>query len=187
MHTLMTELMEEPRSPMPPSPDRQLVIRAQGGDEGAFAELYRANVGRVYAVCLRITANTQRAEEFTQETFVRAWEMLGHFRGESAFATWLHRIAVNTALMVIRADRRRNARVEVDEQADPPGLPDDPHSRMDLERAIATLPPQARAVFVLHDIEGYRHEEIAEAMDIASGTSKSQLHRARKLLKEELQ
>lgn len=176
---------EAPLSPVPS--DRQLVARAREGDVGAFEALYRAHVGRVHAVCLRIAADSRTAEEFTQETFVRAWEMLGSFRGESAFGTWLHRIAVNTSLMNLRAHRRRTALVGT---ADAEGFSvhtDDPHGTMDLEAAIASLPPQARAVFVLHDIEGYRHEEIAGAMDITSGTSKSQLHRARMLLKEMLQ
>ncbi len=166
-----------------------LIHRAQAGDTAAFERLYRANVGRVYAVCLRLAADPVRAEELTQDAFVRAWEKLGSFRGEAAFSTWLHRIAVNAFLMSNRTDSRRSARLQV--VGDPievetvSRLPQSETS-IDLERAIAMLPEGARTVFVLHDIEGYQHGEIAQLMNIAAGTSKSQLHRARKLLREAL-
>ncbi|MBI3004307.1 MAG: RNA polymerase sigma factor [Ignavibacteriales bacterium] len=162
---------------------------AQRGDKKAFEQLYRENVGRVYAVCVRILAQSQLAGELTQDVFVRAWQMLPSFRGEAAFSSWLHRLAVNVVLVHLRTERRRNARVTVvedlsiinhGEHASPSG------SRMDLEKAIADLPPQARAIFVLHDIEGYEHKEIAEQLGLAVGTSKAQLHRARKLLIEGL-
>ncbi len=166
-----------------------LVRRAQEGDTRAFERLYRVNVGRVHALCLRLTGEPVWAEELTQDVFVRAWEKLGSFRGRSAFSSWLHRIAVNSFLMATRAERRRAARLAV--VGDPGrfetgGAPAPATPAIDLERAIAELPPGARAVFVLHDIEGYRHEEIAELMDMALGTSKSQLHRARKLLRQAL-
>lgn len=166
-----------------------LIHRAQAGDTAAFERLYRANVGRVYAVCLRLAADPVRAEELTQDAFVRAWEKLGSFRGDAAFSTWLHRIAVNAFLMSNRTDSRRNARLQV--VGDPieletVGRLPVSETSIDLERAIAMLPEGARTVFVLHDIEGYQHEEIAQLMDIAAGTSKSQLHRARKLLREAL-
>ncbi|MBI1807655.1 MAG: sigma-70 family RNA polymerase sigma factor [Ignavibacteria bacterium] len=181
--------MLEPHSAIT-TDDQDIVSRAQAGDKGAFEILYRQHVGRVYAVCLRILSNTERAEELTQVAFIRAWEMLGSFRGESAFSSWLHRIAVNVVLLDLRTQRRRTARVESTDDLDfydsiehttPPS------TGIDLEDAIASLPPQARAIFVLHDIEGYQHNEIAEMMGLATGTSKAQLHRARKLLKERLQ
>jgi RNA polymerase sigma-70 factor (ECF subfamily) len=167
-----------------------LIRRAQAGDTAAFERLYRTNVGRVYAVCLRLAADPVRAEELTQDAFVRAWEKLGSFRGDAAFSTWLHRIAVNAFLMSARTDSRRAARLRI--VGDPVdvgggGAVPVPETGIDLERAIGGLPDGARTVFVLHDIEGYRHEEIAQLMNIAPGTSKSQLHRARKLLREALE
>jgi RNA polymerase sigma-70 factor (ECF subfamily) len=167
-----------------------LVHRAQNGDQAAFEQLYRENVGRVYGLCLRIAANSARAQELTQDAFVRAWEMIGTFRGESAFSSWLYRLTVNVALTDLRSKRRRTARVMVTDDLSPYDKADSmamSGTAVDLENAIAALPPQARAVFVLHDVEGYRHEEIAELMGLSEGTSKSQLHRARKLLREALE
>lgn len=166
-----------------------LVRRALDGDLEAFEQLYRENVNRVHALCLRITADATRAEDLTQEIFVRAWEKLASFRGESSFYTWLHRLAVNYVIQTHRSEARRAARVTVVE--DPallsPGRLDPPaESRLDLERAVAALPPGARMVFVLHDVEGLRHEEIARRMGSAVGTSKAQLHRARRLLRKAL-
>jgi len=163
-----------------------LVRRARDGDETAFRDLYREHAGRIYAVCLRLTGDAAAAEERTQDAFVRAWERLGTFRGESAFGTWLHRLAVNVVLMEQRGRRRRERRVApasddpVFERAAvaPAGA-----ERLDLERAIALLPAGARAVFVLFDVEGYSHEEIAGMCGIAVGTSKAQLFRARRLLR----
>jgi RNA polymerase sigma-70 factor (ECF subfamily) len=137
-----------------------------------------------------MSANVTRAEELTQKAFLTAWEKLPLFRRESAFSSWLHRIAVNTVLADIRAEQRRTRRVfatedpsvfETASTAPANGL------RLDLEQAIAHLPTQARAVFVLHDVEGWQHDEIARELGVATGTSKAQLHRARKLLQEALQ
>jgi RNA polymerase sigma-70 factor (ECF subfamily) len=171
------------------APDYQtdLIERARRGDVGAFEQLYRRHVAHVHAVCLRLTADVRRAEEFTQTAFIQVWKKLPLFRRESAFATWLHRLAVNTVLMEFRAVRRREARVTGAE--DPAALETAPPAcpaglRMDLEQAIATLPPRARTVFVLHDVEGYTHEEIATLLDLETGTSKAHLHRARQLLQE---
>jgi RNA polymerase sigma-70 factor (ECF subfamily) len=165
------------------------VKRAQGGEVGAFEELYRLHVGRVYALCLRMCGDAGEAEEMTQEAFVRAWEKLGTFGGRSAFGSWLHRLAVNVVLGRWRARGRRRDRVvsiaEVDGFGDPDHRPE-PRLAVDLERAIAGLPVGARTVFVLHDVEGYRHKDIAELTGLAEGTSKAQLHRARKLLREAL-
>ncbi len=167
-----------------------LVHRVQNGDGAAFEQIYRENVGRVYAICLRISANAGRAQELTQDVFVRAWEMIGTFRGESAFSSWLYRLAVNVVLVDLRAKKRRTARVMVTDDLSPYDRNHNiaaPGATIDLERAIAVLPEQARAVFVLHDVEGYQHGEIAALLGIAEGTSKAQLHRARKLLREALE
>ena len=165
------------------------VRRAQAGDQSAFESLYREHVGRVYALCLRLTADAVLASERTQDVFVLAWERLASFRGESAFSTWLHRLAVNVVLMDRRAEQRRGARFLA--EADAPEAAGaarevSPALRMDLEAAIAALPPGARQVLVLHDIEGFEHQEIAELLGIAEGTSKAHLFRARRLLREAL-
>jgi RNA polymerase sigma-70 factor (ECF subfamily) len=169
--------------------ETELIRRAQARDVRAFEELYRRQVPRIHAVCLRLTTNSRRAEELTQSAFVQAWQKLPLFRGDSAFGSWLHRLAVNGVLMEFRSTRRREARVvgsanpaalEVPTRPPPAGI------RLDLEQAIATLPPQARTVFVLHDVEGYTHEEIASLMELQTGTTKAQLHRARQLLQEAL-
>jgi len=158
-----------------------------GGVDG-FERIYREHVGRVFALCLRMTGDRRDAEELTQDVFVRAWEKLPTFRGESALGTWLHRVAVNAALERLRSDRRRAARVDPDEDAVRLAMAREssPDGRLDLETAIAALPPGARTVFVLHDVEGYRHEEIAALTGAAVGTMRAQLHRARKLLMEAL-
>lgn len=172
-----------------PDRDRRLVRQAQAGDLGAFEQLYRDNVGRVYAICYRMSGDASLAEELTQDAFVRAWEKLGSFRGESAFSTWLYPLTVNVAFTERRARRRRTARILATDDLTPfegPAPPARPEVGLDLARALATLPPRARHVFVLHDVEGYRHEEIAEITGVATGTSKAQLHRARRLLREAL-
>jgi RNA polymerase sigma-70 factor (ECF subfamily) len=174
------------------SREAELVRRAQAGDRVAFEQLYRDNFGRVYALCFRMSGTADLAEELAQDVFVRAWQKLGSFRGESAFSSWLHPLTVNVALSERRARRRRVARVMATEDVteferpDPPKRSDGPEAGFDLERALATLPPGARAVFVLHDVEGYKHEEIARLTGVATGTSKAQLHRARRLLREVL-
>lgn len=163
------------------------VRRAQAGDADAFAALYRAHVGRVHAVCLRLEGDPAAAEERTQDVFVRAWDQLPGFRHESAFGTWLYRLAVNVVLAHRRTEWRRDMRVTVVEEPElleSPKLSHDPAVALDLESAMATLPPGARAVFVLYDIEGYGHAEIAEMTGIAEGTSKAQLFRARRLLRK---
>jgi RNA polymerase sigma-70 factor, ECF subfamily len=169
--------------------ERGLVVRAQAGDVHAFEQLYRDNLGRVHALCFRLAGNETLAEELTQDVFVRAWQKLGSFRGESQFFSWLYPLAVNVALSERRSRRRRTARVFSTDDLTPferPERPAAPEGGFDLERALGTLPPGARAVFVLHDVEGYKHEEIAAITGVATGTSKAQLHRARKLLKERL-
>ncbi len=169
--------------------ERALVRRAQAGELAAFEQLYRDNVRRVYAVCLRLCGDPTLAEELTQDAFVRAWEKLSSFRGESAFSSWLHPLAINLALTRRRAQKRYEARVTSTD--DPWALERAPaaarpETGLDLERALRELPPGARSVFVLHDVEGYRHDEIAALTGVATGTSKAQLHRARRLLREAL-
>lgn len=170
-----------------------LARAAVAGDERAFESLYRATCGRVYAICLRMTGDRDRAAELTQDVFVRAWERMDGFRGESAFESWLHRIAVNVVLESERSTRRRIARVEPsDDLAETESAQmlrrSEGHDldRMDLEAAIAALPPATRRVFILHDIEGYKHEEISRMTGSAQGTLRAQLFRARRLLMEAL-
>ncbi len=166
-----------------------LVRRAQVGDEHAFRTLYQQHAGAVFAVCVRLSADGVLAAELTQDVFVRAWEGLASFRGESAFSTWLHRIAVNVVLAHQRTAERRERRVSLpgDLELESHGV-DGPSAAesIDLERAIAKLPTGARTVFVLYDIEGYSHADIASLTGIAEGTSKAQLFRARRLLREAL-
>jgi RNA polymerase sigma-70 factor (ECF subfamily) len=140
--------------------------------------------------------NREHAEELTQDVFVRAWDKLPQFRGDSAFGTWVHRVAVNVVLNDRKTAGRERSRAAPDQMGDEQ---DDPEAqfggreaprhadRMDIEAAIATLPPGARRVFVLHDVEGYKHEEIAEMLGVTSGGTKAQLHRARMLLREALE
>jgi RNA polymerase sigma-70 factor (ECF subfamily) len=172
------------------------VRRAQLGDVDAFGELYRKHAGRVFALCLRMSGDRAQAEELMQDVFVRAWERLASFRGDAVFGTWLHRLTVNVVLTGARADRRREARVRLAEdleatEAAEGGIRErdhgsDPAMAIDLEHAIASLPPGARSAFVLHDVEGYSHGEIARLTGLAEGTIRAQLHRARKLLMEVL-
>lgn len=175
---------------MPPQLPDELVARAQAGDQTAFRDLYRQHAGRVYALCLRLTGDASAAEERTQDVFVRLWDKLRSFRGDSAFSSWVHRIAVNVVLTERRATGRREQRVMT--AADPETL-ERPRGdslvglSIDLERAIAELPDGAREVFVLYDVEGYGHAEIARLVGIAEGTSKAQLFRARRLLREKLE
>lgn len=161
------------------------VDNARAGDVRAFERLYRAHLPRVFSLLVRMTADRALAEEHTQTAFIRAWEQLGNFRGEAAFSTWLHRLAVNVALQHRRAAGRSPLRLVDDATVEPKDrTPPHPGERMDLERALAELPEGARQVFVLHDVEGWPHEAIGEALQISVGTSKSQLHRARSLLRE---
>ena len=160
------------------------------GDERAFGEVYREHAGRVYALCLRMSGDRAAADELVQDVFVRAWERLRSFRGQSAFSSWLYRLTVNVVLMRRRATRRREQRVFTTGEPDRlerGGGPARAAEGLDLERAVAALPDGAREVLVLHDIEGYTHAEIGRACGIAAGTSKAQLFRARRLLREMLE
>jgi RNA polymerase sigma factor (sigma-70 family) len=168
-----------------------LVARARDGDSRAFERLYRRHCDKVFGLCVRLCQGDRaKAEQATQDAFVRAWEKLDSFRGDAQFGTWLHRITVNVVLGEHRLLQRWTTfedaeelgpREELAVQAVDAGL------SQDLERALARLPKGARTVLWLHDVEGYLHEEIATLTGIAVGTSKAQLHRARKLMKEHLQ
>ncbi len=167
--------------------ERDLVVRAQEGEQAAFEMLYRQHVGRVYAVCLRMTGQPAVADDCVQEAFIRAWHKLPEFRGQSAFGTWIHRIAVNQVLGHKRSSRRQGAHLEL-----LAGLmagastPAPETAGFDIENAIARLPEGARDVLLLCGVGGFSHEEASSMLGIAVGTSKAQLHRARRLLKDRL-
>jgi RNA polymerase sigma-70 factor, ECF subfamily len=167
------------------------VRRAQAGNVDAFELLYREYSPRVYALCLRLVAGDKSdATELLQDVFIKAWRRLDTFRGDSAFLSWLHRLAVNTMLENARSDRRRTARVlpmEDTSRLSGAARSTGVELRMDMESAISSLPKGARLAFVLHDVEGYQHQEIAEQLSVTVGTVKAQLHRARRLLRERLE
>jgi RNA polymerase sigma-70 factor (ECF subfamily) len=163
------------------------VARAAAGDAGAFEALYRLHLPRVHSLVRRMTAGRD-ADELTQDVFVRVWQKLGTFRGDSSFSTWLHRLAVNVVIERFRTDQARRARLVdgeavFDRMASPRARPD---LGMDFETALERLPDGAREIFVLHDVEGYKHHEIATLLEISAGTSKAQLHRARMMLRKHL-
>ena len=166
------------------SPDKDDATRAQRGDAAAFERLYRRHSARIYSLARRIVGPAE-AEDGTQEVFIRAWEKLALFRGDSAFGTWLHRLAVNHLLGRLGTLKGRWDREGEDDG--PLELvihrDESPEFTMDFEAAVERLPKGARAVYVLHDVEGYKHEEIATMLGISSGTSKSQLNRARLALR----
>jgi RNA polymerase sigma factor (sigma-70 family) len=167
--------------------DRSDVELARTGDTRAFERIYRRHAARIHTLCARMLSPGE-ADDAAQEVFIRAWQKLHLFRGESAFSTWLHRLAVNLVL----GRRETQARYTTRFGADTDGLDaasrrDRPDLRMDFEAAMQTLPEGAKKVFVLHDVEGYTHEEIGEMLNISAGTSKSQLHRARMTLRQYLQ
>jgi RNA polymerase sigma-70 factor (ECF subfamily) len=176
------------RLPMGDSTD---VALAAGGDRQAFERLYKTHANRVYSLCTRMSGSRSMGEELTQDVFVRTWEKLPQFRGESAFSTWLHRLAVNVVLNARKTEGKQASRTDEsdvsDERWDVAGHAPMHIERMDLAEAISKLPAGARKVFVLHDVEGFKHEEIGEMCGITSGGSKAQLHRARLLLREALE
>ena len=169
-------------------PDRDDALAAAGGDRDAFERLYRSQLPRVYSLVARMLGDQREAEEVVQDVFVRAWRKLPTFRGDAALSTWLHRLAVNVVLSRRKSDGIRKDRTSDDEFAIDvaPARPATVGERLDLEGAIAQLPTGARRVFVLHDVEGFTHEEIGGQLGITPGGSKAQLHRARLLLREAL-
>jgi RNA polymerase sigma-70 factor (ECF subfamily) len=163
------------------------VALAAGGDQSAFERLYRTHVARIHSLTRRMLSSHE-ADEVTQDIFVRTWQKLGQFRGDSQFSTWLHRLAVNVVI-----ERRRSFAIQRERMSDDPSAlesmtvaPARADLTVDFEAAIAQLPPGAREIFVLHDVEGYKHREIAGMLEITAGTSKRQLHRARMLLRKYL-
>ena len=170
--------------------EARLIKRVQEGDMKAFEALYRRHEGRVYGICLRISANQSLAEELTQDVFLKVWQRIGSYEGRSKFSTWLYRLATNRAIDGLRSEIRRSARETTTEDPaswEPPRPGPKPEGKMDLESAIGELPTAARTVFVMHDVQGYKHKDISEMTGMAEGTSKSQLHRARRLLRAKLQ
>ena len=188
----MTDLMPASTLAAPAEDTDDVLVRASSrGDMAAFEALYRRHLRRVHGVILRLVGGQNgRAEDLTQEAFVRAWQALPSYRFESAFGTWLYRLAANTALMELRSRRSQPLMDSADDDYDGIGSVDSAgHTTAlstDLERVVATLPPRARAVLILHDVEGWKHEEIAAQLDMAVGSSKAQLHRARMLLRTRL-
>jgi len=162
----------------------QAVAAAKEGDKKAFYQLYEQFVGRVYAICWRLLGNKQKAEDASQEIFIKVWQQLPAFRGDSSFGTWLHTIATRTAIDLWRQEKHLRLIDSSDEQPELADVATECSSAAPLEQAIQRLPAQARAVFVLFALEGYQHQEIATMLGIAEGTSKAQYFRARQLLQE---
>ena len=163
------------------------VARAAAGDARAFEAVYRTHLARVHGLVRRMTGGRD-ADELTQDVFVRLWQKLGTFRGDSSFTTWLHRLAVNVVIERFRTDHVRRGRM-IDGEDIFEVLPGPAQTRdlgMDFEAALEKLPDGAREIFVLHDVEGYKHHEIATLLEISAGTSKAQLHRARMMLRRQL-
>jgi len=191
----------ESRSPAPSArvdaADAGVLARAQAGDHQAFAQLYSLHKRRIYSLCLRMVGNVAEAEDLTQEAFLQLHRKIATFRGDSAFSTWLHRLAINVVLMQLR--KKGLSLISLDEAMDPApdegpsrsfGAPDitltGAIDRLALERAVADLPAGYRLIFILHDVEGFEHNEIASMLDCSIGNSKSQLHKARLKLREAL-
>jgi RNA polymerase sigma-70 factor, ECF subfamily len=174
--------------------EAEAIERAKQGDAAAFEALYDLHRRRVYSLCLRMTANTAAAEDLTQEAFLQLFRKIGTFRGESAFSTWLHRMAVNVVLMQLRkkslpvVSLEETMEAQEDAPRKEPGAEDanlaGSNDRLQLREAIGSLPPGYRMIFVLHDVEGYEHNEIAQMVGCSIGNSKSQLHKARMKLRE---
>jgi RNA polymerase sigma-70 factor (ECF subfamily) len=180
-------------------PEAESIRLAQQGDAAAFERLYQLHSRRVYSLCLRMVGNTAEAEDLTQEAFLQLFRKIATFRGESAFSTWLHRLAVNVVLMKLRKKSGKETSLEqVTEPDEESGTPrrdfgaldlrlSGSLDRVNLQRAVGQLPPGYKAVFVLHDVQGYEHNEIAQMMSCSIGNSKSQLHKARMRLRDLLQ
>jgi len=163
------------------------VERARQADTSAFESLYRLHVDKIYGLCLRMTGNASEAEDCTQDAFIQAWRKLAKFRGDSAFSSWLHRIAVNAVLVRMRKSRREQDRIQAVTDISPAAKTvGDSGNFEDLQKAVDELPAGARRVFVLHAVYGYSHDETSNMLGIAVGTSKAQLHRAKRLLAQQL-
>ncbi len=170
------------------SDEASFIARAKASDTRAFEALYRMHVDKVYGLCLRMTGNVSEAEDCTQEAFIQAWNKIAKFRGDSAFSTWLHRIAVNAVLGRMRRSKREQDRIQAAAEVAPaPASAADTGELRDLSDAVDRLPEGARHVFVLSAVYGYSHDEASRMLGIAVGTSKAQLHRARRLLAQQLE
>lgn len=194
----VSEPVPEANPPAPQlSPDAEILARAQAGDHHAFAHLYALHKRRIYSLCLRMVGNVAEAEDLTQEAFLQLHRKIATFRGDSAFSTWLHRLSINVVLMHLR--KKGLPLMSLDEAMEPSyddgpgrsfGAPDlsltGSIDRLALERAVAALPAGYRLIFVLHDVEGFEHNEIAAMLDCSVGNSKSQLHKARLKLRDAL-
>ena len=177
-------------TPTSPAADLDLAQRCGRGDPDAFEQLYRAHAGRLYTLVIRMVASADIAEDLLQEVFLTAYRKIGGFRGDSSLGTWLYRMAVNHCLDFLRGRQNKMARTTdsldedgMTEPATPAPAVSSPISQLDLERAIARLPEGCRTAFVLHDVEGFQHHEIAKLLGISEGTSKSQVHKARMKLR----
>ncbi|MGD0986998.1 MAG: sigma-70 family RNA polymerase sigma factor [Candidatus Sulfotelmatobacter sp.] len=190
-----TDMIPAVKESNPVETERSLVQRAQRGDEQAFAALFQTHKKRVYSVCLLMTKDVAEAEDLTQEAFLQVFRCVGSFRGDSAFSTWLYRVAVNTVLMKLRR-RKAPPLVSLDEpvSAESPSLKRDVGradlrlsgaiDRIALRRAMQELPEGCRQIFALHEVEGYQHHEIAKMLDCSVGNSKSQLHKAKMKMRD---
>jgi RNA polymerase sigma-70 factor (ECF subfamily) len=184
-------IMTVTAEPSQASSDLELARAAAAGDATAFERLYEQHNKRVYSLCFRMLGDASQAEDLTQEVFLQVFKKIGSFRGDSAFTTWLHRLTVNQVLMHFR---KRGVKLEhTSDEGDFTNVVETPLQstrrismvdRLALEKAISELPPGYRTVFVLHDVQGYEHEEISGLLDVSIGTSKSQLHKARMRLRE---
>lgn len=177
------KLVETPKEPE--VCEKDLIARAQSKDKAAFQALYNMHLPRVYGLCWRLCADKSQAEDATQEVFIQLWQKISNFNGNSQFSTWLHSVAANITISYIRKQKgwwQKMMNIEdssMSEQACESSI-----AETDLEKWVMRLPERARMVFVLHAIEGYRHEQIADMLGMAVGTSKAQLHRARHLIEE---
>lgn len=180
----VSEVVDEPAR----DEEQLWVERARRADTRAFEALYRLHIGKVYGLCLRMTGNPAEAEDCAQDAFIQAWDKLDRFRGDSSFGTWLHRVAVNVVLGRMRKSKREHDRIQAVNDVHPvrESIGDTGEVR-DIEAAMNKLPSGARHVFVLHAVYGYSHDETGEMLGIAAGTSKAQLHRARRLLQQQLE
>lgn len=190
-HLLWSSATERPAPPVTATFDFQLARQIAAGDMAAFEQLYQRYHRRIYTLCLRMTNNVAEAEDLTQEVFLHVYHKIGSFRGEASMMTWLHRVTVNQVLMHFRKNAARREQTTEDGELPEPVIagakspgPMPMVDHLALDRAIAQLAPGYRAVFILHDVEGYDHTEIAQMQGIAVGTSKSQLHKARMRLRE---
>jgi len=183
----LTDRAQAAEATLADPPTALLVRQAKAGSEHAYEVLYRRLSPRVYALCLRMSGDSELARELVQDVFVKAWQGLGRFRGDAQFSTWLHRVAINVIMQDRRTKARRSGREELTDEIgrfDKAAVTSLPGMRIDLERAIAALPGGAKEALLLRDVHGYKYREVAVMMGVAVGTVKAQVHRARKMVRE---